>query len=68
MQQFRELPSTTGSACVQSVHQDDFGGLWLEANDGDKVVVPFKVLQRFRDIVLKAVKYVPPLKREETQT
>jgi len=68
MQQFREMPTTNAPSSVKDVWQDHVGGLWLRSIDGDLVVVSYKNLQRFKDIVLKAVKYVPPLKIQEATT
>lgn len=68
MQQFRELPATNAPSCVKEVTQDEFGGLWMQSNDGDLVMMPFSNLQRFREIILKACKYIPLAKREAAST
>jgi len=68
MQQFREMPTTNAPSSVKDVWQDHVGSLWLRSNDGDLVVVPYKNIQRFKDVIMKAAKYIPVTKRDETQT
>ena len=38
---------TTGDGSVKDAWFDGFGGLWLESNDKERVVIPRTELQRF---------------------
>lgn len=66
MQTFKELPTTDAAECVKDIWQDSFGGLWMKSNEGDQVMVPYRLIQRFKDTVIKASKYIPVDKRVNT--
>ncbi len=43
--------STTGDTSVKEAWVDAYGGLWLESNDKERVVVPRAQLQRFLSLL-----------------
>lgn len=43
--------TTTGDASVKEAWIDAYGGLWLESNDKERVVVPRAQLQKFLSLL-----------------